>query len=480
MAKISRNIKKFRTANNITQDELAKQLFVTRQTISGWENGRTQPDIDTLCRLSEIFGVSVEDIIYGEKRFATTEEQESKSKRTLMILFSIIASVFLGAGLILIFVTYWENFPLSVKTAFSFVPMLSGQAAALFTFIKHKDSIAWREGASVLWCAGMTATVGLIDSEIGLFHDITFLVYALMFLPVVYIFDVVAPLAVYYGFNMYFLLINPFDLSEYECTIYILIFFAAGLTYVLKNRRKTDDARHIYTVWVSVVAGFIYLLLITFGFDLSNTMIFAVLTAFFTCIYIADKQNSWVMPFKTAGIFGMTVMSLIAVFLDNPDAIEFNMSRYDSKDQITFSVAAIICVLSVIIISVIRREFFKKNILNSIFCFASFALLASELVCGVFYPDKNHPLVYLVTLVSAFVMAISLVANGAMTNKFIPLNIGLISTAILITYLISGIAGMDMFTAGIMLVAFGAVLFTVNYLLSKKIKNIKKEENYNA
>ena len=222
------------------------------------------------------------------------------------------------------------------------------------------------------------------------------------------------------------------------------------------------------------------MLLITFGFDLSNTMIFAVLTAFFTCIYIADKQNSWVMPFKTAGIFGMTVMSLIAVFLDNPDAIEFDMVRYDLKDQITFSVAAIICVLSVSIISVIRREFFKKNILNSIFCFASFALLISELVCGVFYPDKNHPVVYLVTLVSAFVMAISLVANGAMTNKFIPLNIGLISTAILITYLISGIAGMDMFTAGIMLVAFGAVLFTVNYLLSKKIKNIKKEENNNA
>ena len=474
MAKISRNIKKYRTAKNFTQDELARQLFVTRQTISGWENGRTQPDIETLCRLSEIFEVSVEDLIYGEKRFSSAEEQESKSKRTLMILFSIIASVFLGTGLILIFVTYWENFPLSVKTAFSFVPMLSGQAAALFTFIKHKDSIAWREGASVLWCAGMTATVGLIDSEIGLFHNITFLVYALMFLPVIYIFDVVAPLAVYYGFNMYFLLINPFDLSEYECTIYIVIFLAAGLIYVLKNRKKTDDARHIYTVWISVVAGFIYLLLITFGFDLSNTMIFAVMTAFFTCLYISDKLNSWVLPFKTAGIFGMTVMSLIAVFLDNPDAIDFHMGYYDSKMKITFVVASIISVIAVVMISVIRKDFFKKNILNNIFCFAAFALLASELICGVFYPDKNHPLVYLVTIVSAFVMAISLVANGAMTNKYIPLNIGLISTSILITYLISGIAGMDLFAAGILLVAFGAVLFTVNYLLSKKIKNIKK------
>ena len=92
VAKISRNIKKLRTAKNITQDDLARQLFVTRQTISGWENGRTQPDIDTLCRLSEIFGVSVEDLIYGEKRFSSAEEQEAKSKRTLMILFSIIAS----------------------------------------------------------------------------------------------------------------------------------------------------------------------------------------------------------------------------------------------------------------------------------------------------------------------------------------------------------------------------------------------------
>ena len=43
-------------------------MNVTRQAVSNWENAKTQPDLDTLFRLSQIFGISVEELIYGEKR----------------------------------------------------------------------------------------------------------------------------------------------------------------------------------------------------------------------------------------------------------------------------------------------------------------------------------------------------------------------------------------------------------------------------
>lgn len=68
MNNIGKNIKKFREDNNITQDKLAEEMNVTRQAISNWENAKTQPDIDTIFKLSQIFNVSVEEIIYGEKR----------------------------------------------------------------------------------------------------------------------------------------------------------------------------------------------------------------------------------------------------------------------------------------------------------------------------------------------------------------------------------------------------------------------------
>ena len=66
MANIGKNIRKIRRARGLTQDELAEKLFITRQTISGWENGRTQPDIDTLTQLAGVFDVSIERLIYGK------------------------------------------------------------------------------------------------------------------------------------------------------------------------------------------------------------------------------------------------------------------------------------------------------------------------------------------------------------------------------------------------------------------------------
>lgn len=65
---VGNSIKKLREERGMTQDELAEKLNVTRQAVSNWETGKTQPDIETLTRLAEIFDVSVERIIYGSER----------------------------------------------------------------------------------------------------------------------------------------------------------------------------------------------------------------------------------------------------------------------------------------------------------------------------------------------------------------------------------------------------------------------------
>lgn len=65
---VSNSIKKLREEKGMTQDELAEKLNVTRQAVSNWETGRTQPDIETLTKLAEVFDVSVERIIYGSER----------------------------------------------------------------------------------------------------------------------------------------------------------------------------------------------------------------------------------------------------------------------------------------------------------------------------------------------------------------------------------------------------------------------------
>lgn len=66
MNNVGKNIKRLRKEKNITQDQLAEQLHVTRQAVSNWEIGKTQPDIETLSAMAEYLEVTVEEVIYGK------------------------------------------------------------------------------------------------------------------------------------------------------------------------------------------------------------------------------------------------------------------------------------------------------------------------------------------------------------------------------------------------------------------------------
>ncbi len=56
-------IYKMRTKNGMSQDELAKKVFVTRQAVSRWENGDTIPNTETLKRLSQLFNISINTLL---------------------------------------------------------------------------------------------------------------------------------------------------------------------------------------------------------------------------------------------------------------------------------------------------------------------------------------------------------------------------------------------------------------------------------
>ena len=63
---IGKQIRKYRTERKLSQDDLADQVYVTRQTISNWENDRNYPDIRSLVLLSNVFGVSLDILVKGD------------------------------------------------------------------------------------------------------------------------------------------------------------------------------------------------------------------------------------------------------------------------------------------------------------------------------------------------------------------------------------------------------------------------------
>ncbi len=72
---IGKQIKKHRTELSLSQEEFADKIFVTRQTVSNWENDKSYPDINSLVLMAEIFGVSLDSLVKGD-----IEEMNEKIK----------------------------------------------------------------------------------------------------------------------------------------------------------------------------------------------------------------------------------------------------------------------------------------------------------------------------------------------------------------------------------------------------------------
>lgn len=60
------HIKEHRKELGLSKDDLAERIYVSRQTISNWECGRTYPDVQSLLLLSNVFGVTVDSLIKGD------------------------------------------------------------------------------------------------------------------------------------------------------------------------------------------------------------------------------------------------------------------------------------------------------------------------------------------------------------------------------------------------------------------------------
>lgn len=98
---VGARIKKHREKQNISQDELALKVFVSRQTISNWETNKSYPDIKSLTMLSNIFHVTLDDFIKGD-----IEEMKKIVSKEKIEKFNIMSYIFLVEMLIVMFSAY--------------------------------------------------------------------------------------------------------------------------------------------------------------------------------------------------------------------------------------------------------------------------------------------------------------------------------------------------------------------------------------
>lgn len=78
--KLSDRIKQYRKKNNLTQVDLANQLYVSKQAISKWENDRSLPDVSLFPTIAKMLDISVDELMGSERK-----ENLKNKKRTIII-----------------------------------------------------------------------------------------------------------------------------------------------------------------------------------------------------------------------------------------------------------------------------------------------------------------------------------------------------------------------------------------------------------
>ena len=89
-------LKEARTRAGLIQEEAAERISVSRQTISNWENGKSLPDIVSVMKMSDLYQVSLDELLKGDQKMQEKLEKDVKNQkgnRRLLIMLSVMVLV---------------------------------------------------------------------------------------------------------------------------------------------------------------------------------------------------------------------------------------------------------------------------------------------------------------------------------------------------------------------------------------------------
>ena len=98
---LGKQIRKYRNEKSLSQDALAEKIFVSRQTISNWENEKSYPDIISVIELSNLYSISLDVLLKGdEKMIEHLEESTNVVKSNQKMIWAIIINIIVVSLLI--------------------------------------------------------------------------------------------------------------------------------------------------------------------------------------------------------------------------------------------------------------------------------------------------------------------------------------------------------------------------------------------
>lgn len=147
-------IKKIRKDKNLTQQDMADKLGISRQAVSNWENNKNLPDIEMLITMSQVFCLTLDELILGGTQMNNMTEKLIKDSSENARIKMNLLGIKIGGGLIILgFISLLAGFlaPLSVEgyfgTAFT-VMMICGVITFLVVGIKNAVDVFKKQNSN--------------------------------------------------------------------------------------------------------------------------------------------------------------------------------------------------------------------------------------------------------------------------------------------------------------------------------------------
>lgn len=131
---IGKKLKDARLHFGLTQEKVAEELNVSRQTISNWENEKSYPDIISVIELSSLYSISLDDLLKGdEKMMKHLEESTNVVKSNQKLIGAILINIVLVAVVIILSMFIPNN---SIYLLGIFCLMVISSSALLYQIIQ--------------------------------------------------------------------------------------------------------------------------------------------------------------------------------------------------------------------------------------------------------------------------------------------------------------------------------------------------------
>jgi transcriptional regulator with XRE-family HTH domain len=194
--KFCEKLQQLRKQKGLTQEQLAEKMFVSRTAVSKWESGKGYPNLDSLKYLSEIFSVSIDDLLSGEELISLAEtENRTNIRNTLRVVFGILdvmalAFIFLPLygqkqdGFIqLVNLFAYQDTADFIRVAYFLVLILMALVGVTELVVRNEDNGKVLRGGMVL--SIFLQTIAIMVFILTQQPYVTFLLFAFMMIKVV-------------------------------------------------------------------------------------------------------------------------------------------------------------------------------------------------------------------------------------------------------------------------------------------------------